>query len=195
MLPYVLLMATLFRGAGPGNYWHTQDARVTGFSPHFAGATPSVTGIMNHIARGSSNSPYISFTKSFGVARTYGVVGPGGFATLSVPGFVYEIEVADDSLCRPLDPVVKIAERLGDPWVSSYHHDGEMTFILGVADPISMAGYLRQTCSFPPGTAATPRPANLSKELETLVRALRDSEILIHGNVPASLVRNRYNVY
>ncbi|MDG4603388.1 MAG: hypothetical protein P9C48_09030 [Defluviicoccus sp.] len=41
----------------------------------------------------------------------------------------------------------------------------------------------------------TPRAPNLSPELETLVRALRDAEILAVGNVPASCVRSRYEVW
>jgi hypothetical protein len=47
----------------------------------------------------------------------------------------------------------------------------------------------------PPPRRGTQRPANLSIELETLVRSLRDAEILAVGNIPASCVRNRYAEY
>ncbi len=150
---------------------------------------------MNHIARASVTSPYISFTHSFGVARAYGLVGPNGFASTPNPGYVYEIEVSDDTICSALDPVVEIATQLAKPWQNPhYHHDGSQTFLLGVVDPVHMLAYLQQQCLFPPGTSGTPRTPNLSLELETLVRALRDSEVLICGNVPASFIRNRYDV-
>ena len=47
----------------------------------------------------------------------------------------------------------------------------------------------------PPVSEGTPRPPNLTIELETLVRALRDAEILAHGNIPATCVKNRLEVY
>jgi hypothetical protein len=112
------------------------------------------------------------------------------------PGYVYEIEVSDDKICRLVDPVKDIAKNLPTPLQSpSYHHDGGQRFLLGVVDPVAMLSYLREPVIFPPGGAGTSRPANLSQELEGLVRALRDSEILVWGNVPASIVRNRYDVY
>jgi hypothetical protein len=189
-------MALLYRGAGLGTYWHTTDARLHGFTPHFPGGTPSAQTIIQHIARGSTKSPYISFSRSFGVARAYGLVGSKGIASPSSPGYVYEIDVVDDSVCKVLDPVKEIAGTLPQPWQSlSYQHDGQQQFILGVVDPVAMLTYLQEPCVFPPGSAGTPRSANLSPELELLVRALRDAEVLVYGNIPTSLIRNRYDVY
>lgn len=41
----------------------------------------------------------------------------------------------------------------------------------------------------------TPRSPNLSLELETFVRALRDAEILAYGTIPAACVVNCFDVY
>lgn len=188
-------MALLYRGAGPGSYWHTNDARTLGFAPHSPGGTPSNDRILNHIARASTTSPYISFTRSFGVARAYGLFGSAGIASVGRPGFVYEIEITDDKLCKPIDPMIEVARHLPDPWKDpNYHHDGSQAFILGVIDPIRMRNYLQEQCLFPPGSGGTARSPNLSREVECLVRALRDAEVLVLGNVPASIVRNRYDI-
>jgi hypothetical protein len=156
-------MAFLYRGAGPGSYWHVHDPFHLGFTPYAAGQTPSTGRLIQHIARASVTSPYISFTRSYGIARAYAVVGPGGYATTSIPGYVYEVDISDDKACR-------------------------------VVDPASMQTHLQKYCLFPPGSQGTPRTPHLSEELEGLVRALRDSEVLVQGNVPASLLRNRYEV-
>ena len=47
----------------------------------------------------------------------------------------------------------------------------------------------------PPSSEGTPRTPNLTIELETLVRALRDAEILAHGNIPPAAVKSRFEVY
>ena len=41
----------------------------------------------------------------------------------------------------------------------------------------------------------TSRPPNLSLQLETLVRALRDAEILAYGIIPATCVMNCFDVF
>ena len=188
-------MAVLYRGDGPGSHWHTHDARVTGFIPKSPGALPSNSRLMNHIARASVGSPYISFSRSFGVARTYALLGPHGVATHANPGYVWEIEVADDTVCRVLDPVIEIAKTLPSPHAEPpYQHDGGPGFLMGLVDPVKMKHLLDAPCVQPPGSAGVPRPANLSIQLEALVRALRDAEVLILGNVPAAFVRSRYDV-
>ena len=47
----------------------------------------------------------------------------------------------------------------------------------------------------PPPAGGAPRPPNLSLELETLVRALRDAEVLIVGTIPTTCIINRIDVY
>src|SRR5689334_12591960 len=105
-------MAIFFRGAGIGSFWHNKNAQLAGFAPHSPGAMPSNSSLMSHIALASIQSPYVSFSRSFGIARAYALVGPGGMARPGAPGFVYEIEISDDSICRVLDPVVEIGKHL-----------------------------------------------------------------------------------
>lgn len=189
-------MALFYRGAGPGSYWHTNDGRLKGFSPHNPGGNPSSDCIINHIARGSTNSPYISLTRSYAVARSYALAGPAGYASVSTPGYVYEIEVSDDKKAKVLDPVVEIAQDLPKPWTSPcYQHDGKQSFLLGIIDPVNNLHHVQEHILTPPGTFGTPRAATLSSELEALVRALRDAEVLVMGNVPTALFRSRYDIF
>ena len=58
-----------------------------------------------------------------------------------------------------------------------------------------MENFLTQYAKQPPSSEGTPRPPNLTIELETLVRALRDAEILAHGIIPATCVKNSFDVY
>ena len=190
-------MALFYRGAGPGTYWAIQDARLEGFVPRQPGMAPNSTQLMNHIRLGTTTSPYTSLSRSFGVARQYALVGTNGIAESSNPGYVYEVEL-DDPLpagLQVLDPIQTIAEVLNSPLSTpSYHHDGDQGFVLGVIDPLNNRHLLTAPIRTPlPG--ATARPANLSEHLETLLRALRDAEILAVGNIPANRVVNRYDVY
>lgn len=188
-------MAIFFRGDGPGSHWHVNDPRLSGFIPHFPGALPSDSRLLTHIACASTRSPYISFSRSFGVAQAYALVGPGGMATRSTPGYVWEIEISDDKGCRVLDPVVEIARALPHPCEElSYQHDGSPRFLLGIVDPIHLGHATREWRVRPPGSGGTLRTPNLSVPLEAMVRALRDAEVLVQGNVPAAFVRNRHEV-
>jgi hypothetical protein len=47
---------------------------------------------------------------------------------------------------------------------------------------------------FPPGMAGASRSPNLSIELETMVRALRDAEVLVVGNLPSACVTYRHPI-
>jgi len=116
------------------------------------------------------------------------------------PAFVYEVEIEERDGCgtRLVDPVVEVARDLGSPFdARSYHHDGDLKFLLGIADPGSREGaeYLRQWVMFPPPGHGTPRTPLLGIELEALVRALRDAEVLAFGAIVASQVKRRIDVY
>jgi hypothetical protein len=153
---------------------------------------------MHHVARGTVNSPYISLTRSYGVAYVYAVFFGRTQPTEIDPGYVYEIEIG--ALLPPglqfLDPVKEVAMAAPGPLDSiSYQHDGLPDFLLGVMKPVEMEQFLTAPCPQPPPAGGTPRPPNLTIELETLVRALRDAEILAVGNIPAAYIRNRYDVW
>jgi len=94
-----------------------------------------------------------------------------------------------------IDPVIEVSAHLNPLASPSYHHDGDMNFLLGVVNPNRMAAFLKNPILTPMGSTPTLRPANLSIELETIVRALRDAEVLIFGAIPNSRVVLRHDVY
>ena len=192
-------MAIFYRGAGIDTYWHLNDPTENGFIARAPGVAPTPDRMMQHISRGTQNSPFISITLSYAVARNYALSSSLDIPTRNNPAYVYEIEF-QESLpfgLTLLDPVKRVAQGLPYPPSSGppYQHDGPPEFLLGVADPINMAHFLEQHSPQPPSSEGTPRPPNLSLELETLVRALRDAEILVHGIIPSICVQNCVDVY
>ncbi len=68
-------MATFYKGAAIGTHWHAKDARQLGFTARAPETNPSTEALIRHIASGTHNSPYISFTRSYAVAWNYAVRG------------------------------------------------------------------------------------------------------------------------
>ena len=161
--------------------------------------TPTITRLMLHIARSTVNSPFISITRSYAVAWRYAMSSSARVPTASDPAYVHEIEIQKPlpQGLKLLDPVKEIAQALPSPidLGPPYQHDGFPDFLLGIVDPRNMGHFLEQHSMQPPSSEGTPRPPNLTIELETLVRALRDAEILAHGNIPATSVKTRFEVY
>lgn len=191
-------MALFYKGVGVGTHLHTRDLRITGLAPHNPGGSSTVHAVVQHIARGTVTSPCISLTKSYGVALAYARNASRSRPTSARPAHVYEIEIVDPLPPGMLviDPVNQIASSVSNPLASpSYHHDGSQSFLAGVVDPKAMAHYLQTPISFPPGRGGIPRPANLSIELEAMVYAMRDAEILIIGNLPRGCVINRFDIF
>jgi hypothetical protein len=193
-------MPIFYRGAGPGTYWDSHDARLTGFTSQSPGMSATLNRLMQHVARGTVNSPYVSLTRSFSIAHYY-ATNTGRtvrLATAVNPGFVYEIELNDPLPpgLHLLDPIREVANNSSGPLSAvSYHHDGPRGFLLGVIEPERMKRYLKTNALQPPPGGGTPRPPNLTLELETLVRTLRDAEILALGAIPAVAVVSRYPIY
>ena len=192
-------MAIFYRGAGINTYWYLNDPIEQGFVARTPGMTPTTTRQMLHIARSTVNSPFISLTRSYGVAWHYAMLSSERIPTLRDPAYVHEIEIQEPlpSGLHLLDPVKEVAQMLPSPISLGppYQHDGLPDFLLGVVDPGRMENFLTQYAKQPPSSEGTPRPANLTIELETLVRALRDAEILAHGIIPATCVKNSFDVY
>lgn len=193
-------MPIYYRGAGPGSYWALHNARLTGFTSQAPGIPPSHHRLIHHITKGTASSPYISLTKSFGVAKHYainsGTTVP--VATAQDPGFVYEVELSDPLPLGLLllDPVREVSNNAPGPLAPiSYQHDGPPDFLLGVINPRGMGHFLTAPYVQPPPAHGTPRPPTLTLELESLIRALRDAEIVAVGNIPAGTVVNRYSVF
>ena len=197
-------MAIFYRGSGIGPYWHLNDPIESGFFAREPGMTSTITRLMLHIARSTVNSPFInspfiSITRSYAVAWRYAMSSSAKVPNVNEPAYVYEIEIQEPlpQGLELLDPVKEVAKTLPTPTSIGppYQHDGFPDFLLGIVDPRSMGHYLEQHSMQPPSGEGTPRTPNLSIELETLVRTLRDAEILAHGNITANSVKNRFEVY
>ena len=192
-------MPIFYRGAGIGTYWYLNDPVENGFTARSPEMTTSLTRLMFHIARSTVNSPFISITRSYGVAWHYAMSSSMRIPTINNPAYVHEIEIQESlpSSLHLLDPVKEVVQALPSPesLVPPYQHDGLPDFLLGVVNPRRMGDFLEQHTLQPPASEGTPRPPNLTIELETLVRALRDAEILAHGIIPATCVKNSFEVY
>ncbi len=191
-------MPLFWRGAPVGSYWHIHDARLTGFTSHFPGQSPTVNRMVQHIAMGTTASPFISLTRSYAVALSYALFFSGTSVSSTNPAYVYEIEIDPPpprglTLLDPVKEISAVADPLG---LCPYHHDGLPTFLLGVAHS-RMKHYLSQHPPRPPvkGGTTINRPANLTDELTTLVRVLRDSEILAVGTIPRANIVQRHDVF
>ena len=187
-------MATFFRGAGIGTYWHANNALLSGFTAQFPGGARN---FLNHIRVGTTNSPYISLTRSFGVAWSY-AMGGHAVPTAANPAYVYEIDISDPLPpgVTLIDPISDLARTLPAPQASfSYQHDGLPGFLLGVIDPSAHSAHLSTPVLVPPPAGAVARPATLSPELEVLVRGLRDAELLAIGSIPQACVIHRHSVF
>lgn len=113
------------------------------------------------------------------------------------PAYVYEIELENPlpQRLQLIDPVKEVVLIASSPLAPiNYQHDGLPSFLLGVVDPDGMRQFLDELSLQPPPASGTPRRANLTIELETIVRSLRDAEILAIGNIPAALIRQRIEV-
>ena len=155
--------------------------------------------LMLHIARGTVNSPFISLTRSYGITLYYANFFGTEIPTPQHPAYVYEIEINEpiSSGLKLLDPIKEIAPILPKPLDVNppYQHDGGPAFLLGVVDPVNMREFLKQHALQPPASAGTQRTPNLTIALETLVRTLRDAEILGEGTIAANCVNHKFAVY
>ena|SRR5579859_235548 len=187
-------MAIFYKGIGPGTHWSSVDLCSRGLQPRDPGSSPGLSTLMSHIGHGTTYSCYISLTRSYGIAQAYAYAGTVVPSNTS-PGYVYELELDDPlpSGLAVIDPLVEIAQGLPNRLAQqSYHHDGDPDFLIGVINPTKMVA---QKVKDPPGSIRTPRQPHLSMELETLVRVLRDAEVLVAGNLPAACFKHRYPVF
>jgi hypothetical protein len=181
-------MPIFYRGAAMGTYYHDRDARLEGFVARMPSAETTSDLLIGHVARGTTNSPYVSLTRSFGVARSYALANRKPHV-LQKQGLVYVLELDKRSGVELFDPVKQMARLLGSPYDDpSYHHDGAPNFILGVADPARNWVARKRYIDQPPPGLGTPRPANLHHHFETLIRSLRDAEILAVRAIPKKYV-------
>ena len=86
-------MATFYKGAGVGTHWHSNDSRRIGLTARSPEATPTTEALIDHIATGTVNSPFISLTRSYAVAWQYAMEGVVDIPKRENPAYVYEIEI------------------------------------------------------------------------------------------------------
>ncbi len=188
--------AVFYKGVGVGTHNHANDLRLVGLMPRATGSL-NVVAMQQHIAGGTGYSPCISITKSYGVARDYAMNSSLAKPTQATPGHVYEIHIPENTQSPQLiDPVNYIsssnANLLGS---QTYHHNGDQNFLGFVAYRQSKGGIHPQALRPPGLSGAGTLPVQLSSELESIVFAIRDAEILVHGNMPASWFVRRYDIF
>jgi hypothetical protein len=184
MLP-VGNLPLLFKGAGPGTHWHSNDPQLGGYTS--ANLPASLNRLLAHVVSYSFPSPYISFTTSFAIAREYALSGPGGLASADRPGFVYEVDLS--ALAVPptvVDPVAEIA----DPVHRRLAHDHN-----GAGALIAQIASRSTALTAAPQNGGNSRLPNVSNELLALIFAIRDAEVLVHGGLLAGAVVNRHSVF
>jgi hypothetical protein len=192
-------LPAFFRGAGIGTHWHKNDARVSGFTATKPHMPHTVDLLMSHVVYGTTDTPYVSLTSSYGIAKEYAInYSPPGKLSQNNPAYVYRIDIPQEinNLFILYDPINEIANANQNlPCNPNYHHDGGGYFLLGVIDPVKNSAELKKSASQPPPEWGTQRPPNLTNHLETMVRALRDAEILAFGTIPKEWITARYKVY
>jgi hypothetical protein len=122
------------------------------------------------------------------------------FPTARNPAFVYEIDIDPNDPrvdhYRLVDRVFEISkERCNKPLAApSYHHNGDKTFLLSIVDPARFATYGVGKAPVPKGSANN-SSVHSTSELDALVCALRDAEILFVGAIPVQCVIDRHDVW
>ncbi len=189
-------MTIFYRGAGVGTYWHTNDARLSGFKPTNPALLNTPDRVIQHVYNGLTDSPYVSLSLSYPVALNYalemGITQP----TVHDPAYVYEVEINNSHGVHLVDPVKEIAAGAPDPLApQNYQHNGSPNVLLGVVSTF-LAPLLRLPIATPPGAVTVgAHTLNLGPHLWALVAALRDAEILAFGTVPTACVVKRHSVY
>jgi hypothetical protein len=194
-------MARFYKGVKLGSYLHGRNLSATGIAPAQPGASYSVNAIIRHIGGDPLNSPCVSLTKSYGVAQAYALDSGTAYPDVHNPAWVYEIELdKNDPAVNPylvVDPVFEISRYHNDPLVDpSYHHNGDELFLLGLVDEKRFGHYTSRAAPRPRGnTHPSSHPPNVSEQLLTFVRALRDAEVLFVGNIPGRCIVAQHPAY
>lgn len=176
-----------FKGVGVGTYLHSKDLFRHGIAPKEHRARRGAD-IVEHVVR-FGGTPLVSLTRSFGVAcdyaKNYSLYPP----TATNPGVVYEVVIPDPAPVPIIDPVQALASTSqGLASLATYHHDGDQRVIEYLLDPIKKAmGPYPISPQRPPAVGAV--PATIPLELNAMVYALRDAEILVEGKIDKSWIK------
>lgn len=188
------MVARFYKGVGVGAYLYPHDLSALGIVPRRPQSPHNSISVTQHIAYGTATSPYVSLTSSYGVAKDYAIHAGKLAPTAASPAYVYELHVPDDAMSLLVDPIAFIASQHRNPLAyMQYHHDGDQDFLASVASPaiLPLGPSPAQRPSWAVQGTAVAQP-NLT--FSAIAFALRDAEILVNGNVPASWVVNRDDV-
>jgi hypothetical protein len=175
----MISVTVVFKGASAGSYWHSHDASKTGFTS--SAGRQSIDALVEHIiAQKSGRSPYISFSASYAVALEYARSGDGD-------GVVYQVNLTHQN---PIDPLHAIAGKNCFPLSETQlplltHHDGIPQFIQSLVG--GKTDLLYKPTPRPTQTHMR-TPPRCSRELQAMIFALRDAEILAVGMIPPECV-------
>lgn len=189
------MVTQFYKGVSPGTHLHSHDLRATGILPRRPHMPHDIVAVEQHIAYGTTTSPYVSLTRSYGVAQNYARDAYLTAPAPASPGYVYELRIPDLPKGRLIDPIAFIASHHANPLTSSpYHHDGDQDFLAFVASPIFFP-FALGPAPRPPWAAPGTSPPQPTLTFSAIAFALRDAEILVNGNIPASWVVDRFDVY
>jgi hypothetical protein len=185
-------MPLFYKGVAYGTHWYDKYDSRHGFWAPKPEKLDEDLEIINHISNGgSAQSPFLSVTTSYGVALSYAKNKQLVNGTiLELEGLIYVIDSDQEPGLRIIDPVKRIAEGLKAP--HDYHHSGSRNCLLELIEP-GVTG-LKEEVLFPKPPGNQGVETHFSAELKTMVYALRDSEILIFGEIPASCIIGFYTV-
>jgi hypothetical protein len=187
-------MPRFYKGVGVGTWLYPHDIRLSGIQPEIPLMPESIHTLIAHI-NGNTGSPYISLTRSYGVALDYARHFGRAFPTTGLPAYVYAIDLdfpTPPSVMRVLDPVAEIAAHINSPLApASYHHDGDMSFLTTIVNPVRAHA---TSASLPPRYTSHAHPSHPTPELVALTRALRDAEIIVFGSIPRASIAYRHDV-
>jgi hypothetical protein len=190
-------MAIFYRGAGVGTWWHKNDPRHSGFTPQASGMPPGLDRLMAHISHGTKDSPYVSLTRSYGVARSYALKAGHIPPTPTSPALVWEIELTDPlpAGLTLYDPVQVVAAEVPTPTSGNpYQHDGAQNTLIALIDT-SQASLLKEPCPMPRGCNPPHPLPHISTHIRAIVFALRDAELLALGTIPRHCIRARHEEF
>jgi hypothetical protein len=191
-------MPLFYKGVGVGTHHHGSTFPLGGLTARNPGGSTSINSVITHIAKATTTTPFISVTRSYGVAEMYAYSSLTAPPTQANPGYVWEVEINDPAPTGVIvwDPLQQIAGQHNPLGHFTYQHDGDQDFIHAVADEgkPGAAVYLAKLVRLP-GMQNGTRPPNRSDDLLGMVRALRDSEVLVLGTIPQSCFINRYPVW
>jgi hypothetical protein len=190
-------MARYFKGAALGSHWHLNDARLSGFTAINVANSHSGAAIINHIVHGTSNSPYVSITKSWMMALQYARQSrlPDVAATANLPAYIYEIDFTDTTVSL-YDAIVEIGKTLPTPHLQiGYAHNGDSRLIAAILNG-KLANYLKRAkLTGPPNNNNAAVAPVVSDELRALLLTLRDAEVLVLHAIPRNYITIRHNVW